>query len=129
MAEHRHELCGVATNHNNTRLFLSNNVLSESLYTAREIGDSKIEEDCLREIICRAEIPGLLMDQLGRLQLAGVNRVWHISTCISKYLLAINEAYIRKLLQVLEHPTTMIGVPNGEDTAVGLLFPTSLKFG
>jgi hypothetical protein len=50
-------------------------------YTAREIGDSKIE-DCLRETICRAEIPGPLMDQLGRLQLAREDRVAALGTSI-----------------------------------------------
>lgn len=83
--------------------FPSNENLQWALSVSKELLDYKTQAMLLKELICRAEDPRLLFDELDQLsELTQGDRIQLYSSCVSQYLLATDDSSCRKLLARLE---------------------------
>ncbi|KAJ5086835.1 hypothetical protein NUU61_008142 [Penicillium alfredii] len=103
--------------------FPPNQTLQGVLEAARELGDYKTEAACLTELICRVEDPRELLGQLGHLQQAiQGDRFGYLNTCISRYLLAKDEASIRTLIADLEQTASQLCTTPEDDACPAIRF-------
>ncbi|OBT76364.1 hypothetical protein VF21_03650 [Pseudogymnoascus sp. 05NY08] len=76
----------------------STDLLHSGLKAAQDLGDYCMEASFLRELACRSEDPTELLAKLGNLQkLTQGDMVGYLQTCLTKYLLAHDEAQLQAL--------------------------------
>lgn len=76
----------------------STDLLQTGLKAAQNLGDYRMEAGFLRELACRSEDPTELLVKLGSLQkLTQGDMVGYLQTCLTKYLLAHDEAQLQAL--------------------------------
>ncbi|OBT53955.1 hypothetical protein VE04_04747 [Pseudogymnoascus sp. 24MN13] len=76
----------------------STDLLHTGLKAAQDLGDYRMEASFLRELACRSEDPTELLARLGNLQkLTQGDMVGYLQTCLTKYLLAHDEAQFQAL--------------------------------
>ncbi|KFY99570.1 hypothetical protein V500_01342 [Pseudogymnoascus sp. VKM F-4518 (FW-2643)] len=76
----------------------STDLLQTGLKAAQDLGDYRMEAGFLRELACRSEDPTELLVKLGSLQkLTQGDMVGYLQTCLTKYLLAHDEAQLQAL--------------------------------
>lgn len=76
----------------------STDLLHTGLKAAQDLGDYRMEASFLRELACRSEDPTELLAKLGNLQkLTQGDMVGYLQTCLTKYLLAHDEAQLQAL--------------------------------
>lgn len=76
----------------------STELLQTGLKAARELGDYHMEASFLRELICHSKDPKELLTELGNLQrLTQRDMVGYLQTCLTKYLLAHDEAQLQAI--------------------------------
>jgi hypothetical protein len=73
-------------------------LLKTGLDASRDLGDYRMEANFLRELACRSENPQELLTELGNLQkLTQGDIVGYLETCLTKFLLAHDEAQLQAL--------------------------------
>ncbi|KFY40283.1 hypothetical protein V494_03583 [Pseudogymnoascus sp. VKM F-4513 (FW-928)] len=76
----------------------STDLLETGLKAAQDLGDYRTEANFLRELACRSEDPKELLAELSNLQKSTQgDMVGYLQTCLTKYLLAHDEAQLQAL--------------------------------
>ena len=90
----------------------STELLQTGLKAARELGDYHMEANFLRELACRSKDPKELLIELGNLQkLTQGDMVGYLQTCLTKYLLADDEAQLQALRDELANFEDQLSSP------------------
>lgn len=90
----------------------STDLLHTGLKAAQDLGDYRMEASFLRELACRSEDPTELLAKLGNLQkLTQGDMVGYLQTCLTKYLLAHDEAQLQALRDELADFEDQLSTP------------------